>query len=163
MWKYVGDLCLQVGMLQDFLVYYYMLVELLCFVNDFLWFGVVLEGLCLVFVIYYYFGGIGGKSGVWRFQGSIFFVEVVNRYWLGVFIINGINFDISIEIGCVKNCFSFEDIIDKYKEVIFYYSKYKNVGVIELEVCIKVVCVFVIQKWSMEVLEFFQNVVYINF
>ncbi|KAL8181581.1 UNVERIFIED_CONTAM: Trafficking protein particle complex subunit 9 [Gekko kuhli] len=75
---------------------------------------------------------------------------------------NGINADTSTEIGRAKNCLSPEDIIDKYKEAISYYSKYKNAGVIELEACVKAVRVLAIQKRSMEASEFLQNAVYIN-
>uniref|UniRef100_A0A452UZX3 Trafficking protein particle complex 9 n=1 Tax=Ursus maritimus TaxID=29073 RepID=A0A452UZX3_URSMA len=75
---------------------------------------------------------------------------------------NGINPDTSAEIGRAKNCLSPEDIIDKYKEAISYYSKYKSAGVIELEACVKAVRVLAIQKRSMEASEFLQNAVYIN-
>ncbi|OPJ90588.1 hypothetical protein AV530_018606 [Patagioenas fasciata monilis] len=75
---------------------------------------------------------------------------------------NGINADTSAEIGRAKNCLSPEDIIDKYKEAISYYGKYKNAGVIELEACVKAVRVLAIQKRSMEASEFLQNAVYIN-
>ncbi|XP_037584851.1 trafficking protein particle complex subunit 9 isoform X4 [Cebus imitator] len=80
----------------------------------------------------------------------------------GALTTNGINPDTSTEIGRAKNCLSPEDIIDKYKEAISYYSKYKNAGVIELEACIKAVRVLAIQKRSMEASEFLQNAVYIN-
>lgn len=41
----------------------------------------------------------------------------------GALTTNGINADTSAEIGRAKNCLSPEDIIDKYKEAISYYSK----------------------------------------
>lgn len=41
----------------------------------------------------------------------------------GALTTNGINPDTSAEIGRAKNCLSPEDIIDKYKEAISYYSK----------------------------------------
>ncbi|MEQ2304832.1 Trafficking protein particle complex subunit 9 [Ameca splendens] len=59
--KHVGDLCLQAGMLQDALVHYHMAVELLRGVNDFLWLGAALEGLCSASVIFHYPGGTAGK------------------------------------------------------------------------------------------------------
>ncbi|XP_026310346.1 trafficking protein particle complex subunit 9 [Piliocolobus tephrosceles] len=169
--KHVGDLCLQAGMLQDSLVHYHMSVELLRSVNDFLWLGAALEGLCSASVIYHYPGGTGGKSGARRFQGSTLPAEAANRHRPGAqevlidpgaLTTNGINPDTSTEIGRAKNCLSPEDIIDKYKEAISYYSKYKNAGVIELEACIKAVRVLAIQKRSMEASEFLQNAVYIN-
>uniref|UniRef100_A0A8C7XLW1 Trafficking protein particle complex subunit 9 n=1 Tax=Oryzias sinensis TaxID=183150 RepID=A0A8C7XLW1_9TELE len=60
--KHVGDLCLQAGMLQDALVHYHMAVELLRAVNDFLWLGGALEGLCSASVIFHYPGGTAGKA-----------------------------------------------------------------------------------------------------
>ncbi|XP_077022828.1 trafficking protein particle complex subunit 9 isoform X2 [Tamandua tetradactyla] len=169
--KHVGDLCLQAGMLQDSLVHYHMSVELLRSVNDFLWLGAALEGLCSASVIYHYPGGTGGKNGARRFQGSLFPAEAANRHRPGAqevlidpgaLTTNGINPDTSAEIGRAKNCLSPEDIIEKYKEAISYYSKYKNAGVIELEACVKAVRVLAIQKRSMEASEFLQNAVYIN-
>ncbi|KAM6171429.1 trafficking protein particle complex subunit 9 [Erethizon dorsatum] len=160
--KHVGDLCLQAGMLQDSLVHYHMSVELLRSVNDFLWLGAALEGLCSASVIYHYPGGTGGKTGARRLQGSSLPAEAANRHRPGALTTNGINPDTSAEIGRAKNCLSPEDIIDKYKEAISYYSKYKNAGVIELEACVKAVRVLAIQKRSMEASEFLQNAVYIN-
>uniref|UniRef100_A0ACB8FFE3 Trafficking protein particle complex subunit 9 n=1 Tax=Sphaerodactylus townsendi TaxID=933632 RepID=A0ACB8FFE3_9SAUR len=169
--KHVGDLCLQAGMLQDSLVHYHMAVELLRSVNDFLWLGAALEGLCSASVIYHYPGGTGGKVGPRRAQGSSVPAEAGNRHRPGAQEVlidpgaltsNGINADTSTEIGRAKNCLSPEDIIDKYKEAISYYSKYKNAGVIELEACVKAVRVLAIQKRSMEASEFLQNAVYIN-
>uniref|UniRef100_A0A8C6NFM8 Uncharacterized protein n=1 Tax=Melopsittacus undulatus TaxID=13146 RepID=A0A8C6NFM8_MELUD len=169
--KHVGDLCLQAGMLQDSLVHYHMAVELLRSVNDFLWLGAALEGLCSASVIYHYPGGTGGKVGSRRAQGGSLSAEAGNRHRPGkngiLFLLcaltsNGINADTSAEIGRAKNCLSPEDIIDKYKEAISYYGKYKNAGVIELEACVKAVKVLAIQKRSMEASEFLQNAVYIN-
>ncbi|XP_054981496.1 trafficking protein particle complex subunit 9 isoform X3 [Sorex araneus] len=169
--KHVGDLCLQAGMLQDALVHYHMAVELLRSVNDFLWLGAALEGLCSASVIYHYPGGTGRPTGTRRSQGGLLPAEAANRHRPGAqevlidpgaLTTNGINADTSTEIGRAKNCLGPEDIIDKYKEAISYYSKYKNAGVIELEACVKAVRVLAVQKRSMEASEFLQNAVYIN-
>ncbi|XP_005426676.1 trafficking protein particle complex subunit 9 isoform X1 [Geospiza fortis] len=169
--KHVGDLCLQAGMLQDSLVHYHMAVELLRSVNDFLWLGAALEGLCSASVIYHYPGGTGGRAGSRRAQGGSLSAEAGNRHRPGAQEVlidpgaltsNGINADTSAEIGRAKNCLSPEDIIEKYKEAISYYGKYKNAGVIELEACVKAVRVLAMQKRSMEASEFLQNAVYIN-
>ncbi|NWT73164.1 TPPC9 protein, partial [Prunella himalayana] len=169
--KHVGDLCLQAGMLQDSLVHYHMAVELLRSVNDFLWLGAALEGLCSASVIYHYPGGTGGKVGSRRAQGGSLSAEAGNRHRPGkdgisalfcALTSNGINADTSAEIGRAKNCLSPEDIIEKNKEAISYYGKYKNAGVIELEACVKAVKKMAMQKRSMEASEFLQNAVYIN-
>ncbi|GAB0181345.1 trafficking protein particle complex subunit 9 [Grus japonensis] len=99
-----------------------------------------------------------------HYHMAVELLRSVNDFlWLGgALTSNGINADTSAEIGRAKNCLSPEDIIDKYKEAISYYGKYKNAGVIELEACVKAVRVLAIQKRSMEASEFLQNAVYIN-
>ncbi|XP_047188008.1 trafficking protein particle complex subunit 9 isoform X2 [Scophthalmus maximus] len=159
--KHVGDLCLQAGMLQDALVHYHMSVELLRGVNDFLWLGAALEGLCSASVIFHYPGGTAGKTAGRKpsvSQPS----DAGKRHRPGALTANGISADTSTEIGRAKNCLSPEDIIEKYKEAISYYGKYKNAGVIELEACVKAVRVLAIQKRAREASEFLQNAVYIN-
>lgn len=169
--KHVGDLSLQAGMLQDALVHYHMAVELLRAVNDFVWLGAALEGLCSASVIHHYPGGTAGKSGTRRTQSISLSAEANKRHRPGAQEVlidpgalstNGINMDASMEIGRAKNCLSPDDIIEKYKEAISYYGKSKAAGVIELETCVKAVRVLAIQKKSMEASEFLQNVVYIN-
>uniref|UniRef100_A0A3Q3K316 Trafficking protein particle complex 9 n=1 Tax=Monopterus albus TaxID=43700 RepID=A0A3Q3K316_MONAL len=159
--KHVGDLCLQAGMLQDSLVHYHMAVELLRGVNDFLWLGAALEGLCSASVIFHYPGGTAGKTGG-RKPSISQPADAGKRHRPGALTANGISADTSTEIGRAKNCLSPEDIIEKYKEAISYYGKYKNAGVIELEACVKAVRVLAIQKRAREASEFLQNAVYIN-
>uniref|UniRef100_A0A8C5EW70 Trafficking protein particle complex 9 n=1 Tax=Gouania willdenowi TaxID=441366 RepID=A0A8C5EW70_GOUWI len=158
--KHVGDLCLQAGMLQDALVHYHMAVELLRGVNDFLWLGAALEGLCSASVIFHYPGGTGKLAG--RKPSVSQAADTGKRHRPGALTANGISADTSTEIGRAKNCLSPEDIIEKYKEAISYYGKYKNAGVIELEACVKAVRVLAIQKRAREASEFLQNAVYIN-
>ncbi|KAM3595839.1 uncharacterized protein V6R79_003704 [Siganus canaliculatus] len=159
--KHVGDLCLQAGMLQDALVHYHMAVELLRGVNDFLWLGAALEGLCSASVIFHYPGGTAGKTAG-RKPSISQPADAGKRHRPGALTANGISADTSTEIGRAKNCLSPEDIIEKYKEAISYYGKYKNAGVIELEACVKAVRVLAIQKRAREASEFLQNAVYIN-
>ncbi|XP_073536027.1 trafficking protein particle complex subunit 9 isoform X1 [Phyllobates terribilis] len=169
--KHVGDLSLQAGMLQDALVHYHMAVELLRAVNDFVWLGAALEGLCSASVIHHYPTGTGGKAGARRPQSVTLSADAGKRHKPGAQEVlidpgalstNGINMDASTEIGRAKNCLNPDDIIEKYKEAISYYGKSKAAGVIELETCVKAVRVLAIQKKSMEASEFLQNVVYIN-
>uniref|UniRef100_A0A674NCK5 Trafficking protein particle complex subunit 9 n=1 Tax=Takifugu rubripes TaxID=31033 RepID=A0A674NCK5_TAKRU len=159
--KHVGDLCLQAGMLQDALVHYHMAVELLRGINDFLWLGAALEGLCSASVIFHYPEGTAGKTAG-RKPNISQPADAGKRHRPGALTANGISADTSTEIGRAKNCLSSEDIIEKYKEAISYYGKYKNAGVIELEACVKAVRVLAIQKRAREASEFLQNAVYIN-
>ncbi|CAN9504089.1 unnamed protein product [Ophioblennius macclurei] len=159
--KHVGDLCLQASMLQDALVHYHMAVELLRGVNDFLWLGAALEGLCSASVIFHYPGGTAGKTAG-RKPSISQPADAGKRHRPGALTANGISADTSAEIGRAKNCLSPEDIIEKYKEAISCYGKYKNAGVIELEACVKAVRVLAIQKRAREASDFLQNAVYIN-
>uniref|UniRef100_A0A8C6SID5 Trafficking protein particle complex 9 n=1 Tax=Neogobius melanostomus TaxID=47308 RepID=A0A8C6SID5_9GOBI len=152
---------LHAGMLQDALVHYHMAVELLKGVNDFLWLGAALEGLCSASVIFHYPGGTAGKTAGRRPSISQA-ADAGKRHRPGALTANGISADTSTEIGRAKNCLSPEDIIEKYKEAISYYGKYKSAGVIELEACVKAVRVLAIQKRAREASEFLQNAVYIN-
>ncbi|NXY45098.1 TPPC9 protein, partial [Ceuthmochares aereus] len=164
--KHVGDLCLQAGMLQDSLVHYHMAVELLRSVNDFLWLGVPFRPKLFydsVITLGSKYLPEGGRGGVLTDRKAGLFRDHCHELLdCSALTSNGINADTSTEIGRAKNCLSPEDIIDKYKEAISYYGKYKNAGVIELEACVKAVRVLAIQKRSMEASEFLQNAVYIN-
>ncbi|XP_016401360.1 trafficking protein particle complex subunit 9-like [Sinocyclocheilus rhinocerous] len=138
--KHVGDLCLQAGMLQDALVHYHMAVELLRSVNDFLWLGAALEGLCSASVIFHYPGGTAGKSGA-RKPGVSSAADAGKRHRPGAqevlidpgaLTTNGISADTSTEIGRAKNCLSQEDIIEKYKEAISYYGTHRGWAAVQL-------------------------------
>ena len=54
------------------------------------------------------------------------------------------------------------DIIEKYKECVVHYSKYRNAGVIETEASIKAVRVLTEQCNYLLAAEFLQNIVFIN-
>ena len=54
------------------------------------------------------------------------------------------------------------DIIDKYKECVVHYSKYRHAGVIETEASIKAVRVLTEQCNYLLAAEFLQNIVFIN-
>uniref|UniRef100_A0A8C6WG33 Trafficking protein particle complex 9 n=1 Tax=Neogobius melanostomus TaxID=47308 RepID=A0A8C6WG33_9GOBI len=129
-----------------------------------------LEGLCSASVIFHYPGGTAGKTAGRRPSISQA-ADAGKRHRPGAqevlidpgaLTANGISADTSTEIGRAKNCLSPEDIIEKYKEAISYYGKYKSAGVIELEACVKAVRVLAIQKRAREASEFLQNAVYIN-
>uniref|UniRef100_A0A8C1ML29 Trafficking protein particle complex 9 n=1 Tax=Cyprinus carpio TaxID=7962 RepID=A0A8C1ML29_CYPCA len=146
--KHVGDLCLQAGMLQDALVHYHMAVELLRSVNDFLWLGAALEGLCSASVIFHYPGGTAGKSGA-RKPSVSSAADAGKRHRPGAQ-------EVLIDPGTVKH------MIELKIWLLFLPVSYKSAGVIELEACIKAVRVLAIQKRAMEASEFLQNAVYIN-
>ncbi|KAL5013151.1 hypothetical protein ScPMuIL_007421 [Solemya velum] len=62
----------------------------------------------------------------------------------------------------VKACLNPNDIIEKYKDTLQYYSKYKNAGMIEIEASIKACRVLIVQMKYLQASEFLQTVVYVN-
>ncbi|XP_078584497.1 trafficking protein particle complex subunit 9-like isoform X3 [Branchiostoma floridae x Branchiostoma japonicum] len=67
-----------------------------------------------------------------------------------------------LQDGKAKNCLSPDEIIEKYKEALIQYSKYKNAAVIELEGIIKATRIMITQRKNLQASEFLQNMVYIN-
>ena len=55
-----------------------------------------------------------------------------------------------------------KDIVEKYKEIVVHYSKYRQAGVIETEASVKAVHVLTEQKNFVVAAEFLQNLVFIN-
>ena len=54
------------------------------------------------------------------------------------------------------------DIVERYKEIVVHYSKYRLAGVIETEASIKAVQVLIEQRNFVLAAEFLQNLVFIN-
>ncbi|XP_071749203.1 trafficking protein particle complex subunit 9 [Lepeophtheirus salmonis] len=61
-----------------------------------------------------------------------------------------------------KKALSTPEIIEKYKEIVMHYSKYKHAGIIEIESSIKAVHVLRDVKNYLLASEFLQNIVFIN-
>ncbi|XP_078456811.1 trafficking protein particle complex subunit 9 isoform X2 [Lampetra fluviatilis] len=169
--KHVGDLSLQAGMLQDALVNYHIAVETLRSINDFLWLGAALEGLCAASVIYHYPNGTGPKPAPRKTSGALAPPDGDRKQRSGAqellidpgtLTSNGLSADPSTEIGRTKNCLSPDEIVERYREAISFYGKFKLASVVELEACIKVVRVLALQKKRIEASDFLQNAVYIH-
>uniref|UniRef100_UPI00359002C1 trafficking protein particle complex subunit 9 isoform X2 n=1 Tax=Myxine glutinosa TaxID=7769 RepID=UPI00359002C1 len=158
--KHVGDLNLQAGLLHEALVNYHIAVETLRSINDFLWLAAALEGLCVASVVSHY--GTTCMTTKARHQGASTQAEREQRSRTGSLTTNGIGGDPSLEIGRAKNCLSPDDIVEKYREAISFYAKYRQAAVIELEACIKAVRVLALQKKRSEAADFLQNAIYIH-
>jgi len=65
-----------------------------------------------------------------------------------------------VSIGAVG--LSWEEIIDKYRECVNHYAKYKHAGIIETEASLKAVMILIKYRRHLLASEFLQNIVYIN-
>uniref|UniRef100_A0A3P9HP64 Trafficking protein particle complex 9 n=1 Tax=Oryzias latipes TaxID=8090 RepID=A0A3P9HP64_ORYLA len=157
--KHVGDLCLQAGMLQDALVHYHMAVELLRAVNDFLWLGGALEGLCSASVIFHYPGGTAGKAAGCK-PSVCQPADAGKRHRPGLAGSEVNEKTFPLIIWGARKLFDPSFLINAFAGVLVL--QHKNAGVIELEACVKAVRVLAIQKRAREASEFLQNAVYIN-
>ncbi|XP_076437986.1 trafficking protein particle complex subunit 9-like isoform X2 [Babylonia areolata] len=169
--KHLGDLCLQAGLPGEAILHYQTSLDLLRSVNDFLWMGACYEGLCSASVVLtkahskpapalrrnQSFSVKRGTSspdlkhktstGPLRQQGSV-----------GSFA-NGVD---HLEQETALHCLNPDDIIEKYKEAITNYSKYKNSAMVEMEASLKACRVLIYQRKFLQASDFLQNVVYIN-
>ena len=55
-----------------------------------------------------------------------------------------------------------DEIVEKYREAVIHYGKYKHAGIIETEASIKAVMILIKQGNFLLAAEFLQNVVFIN-
>ncbi|XP_052097237.1 trafficking protein particle complex subunit 9-like [Mytilus californianus] len=163
--KHLADLCLQAGISGEAILHYETAIDILKPVNDWLWIGACFEGLCSASVILVYPrvknptlrrvesmsikpGSSMGKETKIR-AGSL-----KHNYTT-----NGLQ---ELADPVAKTALNPADIIDKYRECILNYSKFKLAAVIELEACLKA-CRFLIQQRNLlQAADFLQNVVYIN-
>ncbi|XP_077990086.1 trafficking protein particle complex subunit 9-like [Glandiceps talaboti] len=158
--KHIGDLCLQAGMTQDAFLHYQSAADTLKSANDWLWLAGAYEGLCSASVIMLYpYQQKPAFSRNFTFHGSPSRVKDI-RQKTSSYTANGISD--SMDTKPPKNCLSGEDIIEKYRDAIVQYSKYKNAGIVEMEASIKATRVLIQQNKYLEASDFLQNVVYIN-
>ncbi|XP_042221045.1 protein brunelleschi-like isoform X1 [Homarus americanus] len=167
--KQLADLTLQAGLPTEAIMHYSHAADTLRNCNDWLWLAACFEGLCAASVVTLYpnlrrsFGlqrfsslGVGGNLG-----GS---GGIGNRSRNGSVNTNSLpaGLDPSIVKQTSKHCLSPDDIVDKYREAIVHYSKYRNAGVVETEASIKAVHVLIEQRRYLMAAEFLSNVVFIN-
>ncbi|XP_043267833.1 protein brunelleschi isoform X2 [Venturia canescens] len=161
MTKHLGDLCLQASLHSDALSHYNSAATILQGVNDWLWLGAALEGLCAASVIVLYpnmrrnlplqrnSSLQEGSPGKQRFS---FQPPMPLRVSLA-----------SEEIKAeMPNILPPEDIPKKYREAIVHYSKYQNAGIIETEASFKATRISIEQNCTLQAASFLNNVVLIN-
>ncbi|CAG5123434.1 unnamed protein product, partial [Candidula unifasciata] len=158
--KHLGDLCMQAAMPGEAVLHYNTALDLLRSVNDFLWMGGCLEGLsCAAIVLAY------PKTSPLVLRRNLSFqtrrgspvTEAKNR--TGSSYANGL--DVLSE-AIPPGGLNIDDVVEKYKEAITYYSKFKNAAMVELEACLKACRFLILQQKFLQASDFLQNVVYIS-
>ncbi|KAL7645759.1 UNVERIFIED_CONTAM: hypothetical protein RMT77_002654 [Armadillidium vulgare] len=170
--KHLADLSLQVGLPTDALAQYSQAVDILRGCNDWLWLAACYEGLCSTSVMLLYPHlfrnnvlqrysslGVGGSDSC---PGTKINPNKVRNNPSSNSNSLPVGLDPSLPKQTSKFCLSPDDIVEKYKEAIVHYSKYRNAGVIETEASIKAVHVLIEQKRYLLAAEFLSNVVFIN-
>ncbi|XP_033727368.1 trafficking protein particle complex subunit 9-like [Pecten maximus] len=161
--KHLGDLCLQAGIPGEAILHYQTAIDILRPVNDWLWIGACFEGICSASVIV-------------RFPKSQ--TPTLRRnFSLQAKLGSSMSNDTKLRTGSVKSGYTNgyqdqedspksalgpDDIVEKYREALVHYSKFKGSGMIEMEACLKACRVLVIQRKYLQASDFLQNVVYIN-
>ncbi|OWF53426.1 Trafficking protein particle complex subunit 9 [Mizuhopecten yessoensis] len=161
--KHLGDLCLQAGIPGEAILHYQTAIDILRPVNDWLWIGACFEGICSASVIVRF-----PKSQTPTLRRN-FSLQATR----GTSMAN----DTKLRTGSIKTSYSNgyqdqeespksalgpDDIVEKYREALVHYSKFKGSGMIEMEACLKACRVLVVQRKYLQASDFLQNVVYIN-
>ncbi|XP_069105894.1 trafficking protein particle complex subunit 9-like [Argopecten irradians] len=161
--KHLGDLCLQAGIPGEAILHYQTAIDILRPVNDWLWIGACFEGICSASVIVRF-----PKSQTPTLRRNFSLQATLGSSMSG---------DTKTRTGSVKNSYTNgyqdleespksalgpDDIVEKYREALVHYSKFKGSGMIEMEACLKACRVLVIQRKYLQASDFLQNVVYIN-
>ncbi|KAL8584214.1 hypothetical protein ACOMHN_034900 [Nucella lapillus] len=170
--KHLGDLCLQAGLPGEAILHYQTSLDLLRSVNDFLWMGGCYEGLCSASVVLTQahskpnpslrrnqsFSIKRGTSSPDLKHKANAAVQLRSQASLSS-LANGVD---HLEQETSLHCLNPDDIIEKYKEAITNYSKYKYSAMIEMEASMKACRVLIYQRKFLQASDFLQNVVYIN-
>ncbi|XP_045585316.1 protein brunelleschi isoform X2 [Procambarus clarkii] len=167
--KQLADLTLQASLPTEAIMHYGFAADTLRNCNDWLWLAACFEGLCAASVVMLYPNlrrssglqrfsslGVGGSQGGSGGIGSRSRNGSVNTNSLPT------GLDPTVVKQTSKHCLSPDEIVDKYREAIVHYSKYRNAGVVETEASIKAVHVLIEQRRYLMAAEFLSNVVFIN-
>ena len=130
--KNLGDLCLLCDKVSEAYKHYEVAVEILKSCNDWIWLASALEGICAVSTIAQFPDPETGS------------LELFDHLSEGMEVLPP------------------KDIVEKYKEIVVHYSKYRQAGMIETEASVKAVHVLTQIKNYLTAAEFLQNLVFIN-
>ncbi|GLG96735.1 Protein brunelleschi, partial [Gryllus bimaculatus] len=164
MTKHLGDLSLQSGLYAEALNYYTSACEVLRSVNDWLWLGGALEGLCATSVVVL-FPNLGRGATLQR-NASLPEGSPGKQRSSAIStnsLPNGIQpADVQQAQQEMNNLLTPEEVLKRYREAIIHYSKYQNAGIIETEASFKAARIAVEQSCTLQAASFLQNVIFIN-
>lgn len=132
--KYLGDLNLICDRILEAYEHYQLSSDALRSCNDWIWLAGAMEGLCAISVMLHYPSSRQFVNPLTPDPASINSIDILKP----------------------------RDIVERYKEIVVHYSKYRLAGVIETEASIKAVQVLIEQHNYVLAAEFLQNLVFIN-
>ncbi|CAG7822209.1 unnamed protein product [Allacma fusca] len=161
--KQLGDLSLQAGLPMESITHYLGAAEILKSVNDWLWLAGALEGMCSASVatLYPHMRKSPPLQRNSSLQGGDF-----TKYKNHAMNSSSLPFasepvDSSMKPS-MKNCLTHVEILERYREAVTHYTKYRQAGIIETEACIKAALVLIEQKQILAAADFLQNAVFIS-
>ncbi|KAF2361387.1 TRAPP II complex Trs120 [Trinorchestia longiramus] len=162
--KQLGDLCLQVGLVGEAAQHYSQAADILRASNDWLWLAGCLEGSCAASAVQLYPDLGRGASCLQRNSSLGVGPTSVKHRQTNSLPSNSLPTGLTPTAAkhLSKHCLSPDNLINKYREAIVHYSKYRNAGVVETEASIKAVYVLIEQRRYLLAAEFLSNVVFIN-
>ncbi|XP_062576163.1 trafficking protein particle complex subunit 9-like [Saccostrea cucullata] len=167
--KHLADLCLQAGIPGEAILHYETAIDILRPVNDTLWIGACYEGLASAAVVINYPKSValsGLRRNVYSLsakRGSSMLNEAKLRTGSLNNKTNGSYGTESVPENLSKVAPDPTDIIEKYREALINYSKFKGAAVIEIELSLKACRVLTMQGKHLQASSFLQNVIYINY
>ncbi|XP_060554230.1 trafficking protein particle complex subunit 9-like [Ruditapes philippinarum] len=160
--KHLADLSLLAGLPGEAMLHYSTAIDILKPVNDWLWMAGCYEGLCAASVVTTLrnsqmttirrnqsFSVKRGVAGLEKPKPG----SKIHSYS------NGLQ---ELPEVTSKSGLNPDDMIEKYKDALMFYSKYKNAAVIEMEASFKACRVLLLHRKYLQASDFLQNVVYIN-
>lgn len=163
--KHLADLCLQAGLPGEAILHYETAIDILRPVNDALWIGACYEGLSSAAVVINYPKSVA-LSGLRRNyfslsskRGSSMLNEAKLRTGSLNNKTNGME---SAPENLSRVAPDPTDIMEKFREALSQYSKFKSAAVIEIELSLKACRVLTMQGKCLQASTFLQNVIYIN-
>lgn len=162
--KQLGDLCLQVGLVGEAAQHYTQAAEILKACNDWLWLAGCLEGSCAASAVQLYPELGLGAGGLHRNSSLGVGPTALKHRQTNSLPSNSlpVGLNPTAAKSLSKHCLTPDNLINKYREAIVHYSKYRNAGVVETEASIKAVYVLIEQRRYLLAAEFLSNVVFIN-
>ncbi|ODN02451.1 Trafficking protein particle complex subunit 9 [Orchesella cincta] len=163
--KQLGDLSLQAGLLSEAISHYHSAADILKSVNDWLWLAGALEGMCSASVACLY--PQLRRSPTLQRNSSLQGSELTKYKVAAIGTTNSLPPGLDPEqIGgfkpMIKNCLTPAEILEKYREAVTHYGKYRQAGIIETEASIKAALVLIEQRQTLHAADFLQNAVFIS-